>query len=131
MIFLEENVDFHDDIGYRNKETLASKMKQHIYYKGKYAAMARAVNDRIFFIVEGELMVYHNKVNLVKLVRGSYFGEESVLFGKRFLYDIVVASDVSKIYSLKKKYFLKIFPKTIVENMKENFKLKVNNRKNL
>lgn len=50
--------------------------------------------------MEGELTVYHQKVNIVKLVRGSYFGEESVLNGSAFLYDVQVTSDWIKIYTL-------------------------------
>ena len=64
----------------------------------------------------------------MRLIRGSYFGEESVFHGQPYKYDIVVTSEFIKIFRISKNSVIQLLPEQTLENMRQNYKLKTTSR---
>ena len=64
----------------------------------------------------------------MRLIRGSYFGEESVLHGQPYKYNIVVTSEFIKIFSISKSSVIQLLPEQTLENIKKNYSLKNTSR---
>ena len=103
-------------------------MTQRTKTKGHELAKKGSKNDKLYFVVDGEWDVIAGPAHIVRLVRGSYFGEESVLHGQPFNYNVVVTSENIKIYKIYRLDALKFFPEETLENMRENYKLKITSR---
>ena len=121
---------------YVQKERIAYSMSPEDFKRGQHVMIKGRSNEYLYFISEGELALsleFDDKVtaNVVKLGPGNCFGEETVLLGRRNFYNVVVLSERTLLYVIRRSDIYNAIPDEVLEKLKINFELKEKGRRML
>lgn len=134
--YMTEHFPFIKGYSYAQKERIAHIMQIEEYKKGSIILEKDSYHDCLYFISEGEIAISLAQVqrprrNIVKLGVGNSFGEEGALFDRFTPYDIVVCSEFSSVYKLKRDDILQNIPEELLNKWKELYSLKEISRRDL
>ena len=118
-----------------SKERLAYVFSMQFCPRGRRLAHQGRPLDSLYFVKSGECTVSElrsfSHQTIVKLGPGSLFGDESVLLSRVCPYNIDVSAEGTWLYTVSKEDAARFIPEAVLENMRKQCILKVENRLSL
>lgn len=131
--FVEQFIPQMAKYSHSYRERVAYALHLNEYKRGDLIINKGDISDCLFFIFDGEAAITLEsgakfRKNVVKLGIGTCFAEECIFFGQPNTFTIRVSSEYAIIASVKRQDVISIFPEESIEDLKKNFKLKLQGR---
>ncbi|CAG9332486.1 unnamed protein product [Blepharisma stoltei] len=131
--FVEQFIPHVGKYSHSFKERVAYSLHFDDCKRGDLIISKGDLSEQLYFIFDGEAAItiesgVKYRKNVVKLGVGTCFNEECIFFGQPSSFTIRVSSEYAVIASFKKQDVFSLFPEETIEDLKKNFKLKLQGR---